>query len=142
MRKIGSLGLLRTYRSSLDFKAFCGMISALNFLPEADVRLGQENFKELVDEMPLRDVQQLEYFELCTLGLMGQALGFHLPHRMCTSTPFRESTERTNSVRAGTTSFSDLLATHILRSGIALLLSRMTNWPLGASSSNTNWAKK
>ncbi len=44
------------------------MISALALLPKADVHLGLENPKELVDEMPLRAVQLLEYFEVVCIG--------------------------------------------------------------------------
>ncbi len=49
------------YRSNPDNRTFCGMIDFLVLLPENDVSLGQENLKEIADDMLLRTISVLEY---------------------------------------------------------------------------------
>ncbi len=65
---ICKISLRVTYLSNLEVRTLCGMIAALALLPEKDVRLGLENLKEIVDEMPGRTIPLLEYVERVYVG--------------------------------------------------------------------------
>ncbi len=65
---ICKISLRVIYRSNPEVRTFCGMTAALALLPEKDVRLGLENLKQIVDEMPLRTILLLEYVERVYVG--------------------------------------------------------------------------
>ncbi len=62
-RMICKVILRAIYRSNPDNGTFCAMIDSLLLLPENDVSLGQENLKEIADEMLLRAISVLGYVE-------------------------------------------------------------------------------
>ncbi len=58
------------------------MIAALALLPENDVHMGQENLKEIADEMPLRTNPLIEYVERVYVGTEGSPARFSPPQKL------------------------------------------------------------